>query len=108
MCKNKYMRYLLIILGITFIEPSFANDNFELDDRIVCEITTRKFDRDIERCEKGDILSIFVNGGKGFDVPNAIARACHIENNDMVVTLGEGQSFIVCIYRGKLREHKNW
>jgi peroxiredoxin len=102
------MKILLpILVSLIFSGPAFSEEDIQLDNRTVCEITTRRFDQDIERCKKGDILSIFVNGGNGFDVPNAIARACNIQKNDTIITLGQGKSFAVCIYRGKLREHKD-
>ena len=98
----------LVLVFLIYSGPIFSNEDFQLDNRTVCEVTTRKFDRDIEKCEKGDILSIFVNGGDGFAIPNAIARACNIQNKDTIITLGPPQSFAVCIYRGTLRERKKW
>lgn len=100
------MKELILISALLLSNPLFAQDSIQdnpkMENLKVCQVTTKKFKKDITKCEKGDILSISFNtinnpyGG----YPSYVAKACDL---DTIIMYEYGA---ICIFRGYVRDFR--
>jgi hypothetical protein len=103
------MKKLILISALLLSNPFFAQDsiqdNPEIENLKVCEVTTLRFKKDITKCEKGDILSITSNKlsihnnayGGFLSYP---AKVCDLD------TIIMHEFGAICIYRGSVGDFR--
>ena len=104
------MKKLILISALLLSNPFFAQDSIqdtpEIENLKVCEVGTKKFKKDITKCEKGDILSIVssslsIAGNSYGGFPSYVAKVCDLETIFIFKDLGA-----ICIYRGSVRDFR--
>ena len=77
-----------------------ANDSVSSTQPRVCEVRTSKWEKDVSNCEKGDVLSIFLDRAYPFVLGNVVGRLCELDQQ--ITPLGT--SYVSCIYTGSALE----
>ena len=94
-------RLVVLLLTLVTVPASFADETeTTITSRKVCEIRTSKWEKDVSQCQKGDVLSIFLDRASPFSFSNAVGRLCDLDKQ--IASLGT--SFATCIYTGSALE----